>query len=91
MPAWHFYCFITIYKISHWKEVPVNVDALVKQAEQKGRLSFEELERFIHACIPESCEKCIWIKDKTCASPKEALCRTYLYRVLNNLERRGLI
>ena len=69
----------------------MNVDALVKQVEEKGRLSSEELERFVHACIPESCEKCIWKKDKICSSPKEAPCRKYLYRLLNDLERRGLI
>ena len=73
----------------------MNVDALVKQAEKKGRLSSEELERFIHACIPESCETCVWTKGEQrsacCTSPKEALCRIYLYRLLNDLERRGLI
>jgi hypothetical protein len=74
--------------------VPVNVDAIVKQAEKKGRLNYQDLERFVNQCIPESCEKCIWIKGSKksiCNSPKEAPCRIYLYRLLNNLERRGLI
>ena len=72
----------------------MNVDALVKQAEKKGRLTSKDLERFVSACIPDSCETCIWIKGSKrseCNSPKEAPCRIYLYRLLNDLERRGLI
>ena len=72
----------------------MNVNRLVKQAEEKGRLNYEELERFVNACIPESCETCAWVKNSKrsiCKSPKEAPCRIYLYRLLNNLERRGLI
>ena len=57
-------------------------------------MSFEELERFVAACIPASCEECSWVREgnrSPCTSLKEAPCRIYLYRVLNHLENKGLI
>jgi hypothetical protein len=72
----------------------VNIGLLLKQTKSRGRLSFEELERVVTACIPESCEECSWVKEgnrSPCTSLKKAPCRIYLYRVLNHLESKGLI
>ena len=81
-------------KIHSHEECRVNVKSLLKQAESRGRMSFEELERFVAACIPASCEECSWVREgnrSPCTSLKEAPCRIYLYRVLNHLENKGLI
>lgn len=57
-------------------------------------MSFDELERFVTACIPESCEQCSWVKEgnrSPCTSPEKAPCRLYLHRLLHHLETKGLI
>jgi len=83
------------YKALHFqKDCRVNVKSLLKRAESRGRMSFEELERFVAASIPESCEECSWVKEgnrSPCTSLKEAPCRIYIYRVLHHLESKGLI
>jgi len=83
------------YKAIHsHKDCRVNVKSLLKRGENRGRLSFEELERFVAASIPESCEECSWVRKgnrSPCTSLKKAPCRIYLYRVLHHLESKGLI
>ena len=72
----------------------MNVKSLLEQAEGRGRVSHEELERFVAACIPDSCDECSWVSEGNrtpCTSLKEAPCRIYLYRVLNQLESKGLL
>ena len=72
----------------------MNIESLRKIVEQKGELSIEELERFVSSFIPESCDDCIWVKDEdksSCPCSEEAPCRIYINKVLNYLEREGLI
>ena len=72
----------------------MNVESLRKIVEQKEKLSIEELERFVCAFIPESCDDCVWLKDEeksSCPSPKGAPCRIYLNKVFKYLESKGLI
>ncbi len=85
---------IALKKYKDRKEETMHIESLWKTVEQKNELSLEDLEKFVLSFIPESCDDCVWLKEDekfSCPSSEGAPCKISLNRVLDYLERKGLI
>jgi hypothetical protein len=85
---------IAFMKYKDYKEDTMHIESLRKTVERKSELSSEDLEKFVLSFIPESCDDCVWLKEDeklSCPSSEGAPCKISLNRVLNYLERKGLI
>ncbi len=85
---------IAFMKYKYYKEDTMHIESLWKTVKQKSEMSSEDLEKFVLSFIPESCDDCVWLKEdekSSCPSSEGAPCKISLNRVLDYLERKGLI
>jgi hypothetical protein len=85
---------IALMKYKDYKEDTMHIESLWKTVKQKSELSSEDLEKFVLSFIPESCDDCVWLKEEEksyCPSSEGAPCKISLNKVLDYLEKKGLI